>query len=40
MAEKSTKKAVIFTGGKQYLVEQGQELNVELLDPTVKPNFG
>jgi large subunit ribosomal protein L21 len=39
MAEKSTKKAVIFTGGKQYLVKQGQELNVELLDPTVKPNF-
>jgi large subunit ribosomal protein L21 len=39
MAEKSIKKAVILTGGKQYLVEQGQELNVELLDPTIKPSF-
>ena len=27
------KKAVILTGGKQYLVEEGQELDVELLDP-------
>jgi large subunit ribosomal protein L21 len=39
MAEKTAKKAVILTGGKQYLVEQGQELNVELLDPTTKPSF-
>jgi large subunit ribosomal protein L21 len=39
MAEKTTKKAVILTGGKQYLVETGQELNVELLDPAIKPNF-
>jgi large subunit ribosomal protein L21 len=28
-----SKKAVILTGGKQYLVEEGQELEVELLDP-------
>lgn len=27
----STKKAVIATGGKQYLVEEGQTLDVELL---------
>jgi large subunit ribosomal protein L21 len=33
------KKAVILTGGKQYLVTQGQELNVELLDPANKPSF-
>jgi large subunit ribosomal protein L21 len=39
MAEKTTKKAVILTGGKQYLVESGQELNVELLDPATKPSF-
>jgi large subunit ribosomal protein L21 len=38
-AQKSGKKAVILTGGKQYLVGVGQELNVELLDPTSKPNF-
>jgi large subunit ribosomal protein L21 len=31
MAENTTKKAVILTGGKQYLVTVGQELNVELL---------
>lgn len=31
MAQKSTKKAVIFTGGKQYLVAEGQSLEVELL---------
>jgi len=39
MAEKTLKKAVILTGGKQYLVESGQELNVELLDPATKPIF-
>jgi large subunit ribosomal protein L21 len=39
MAENTTKKAVILTGGKQYLVSQGQELNIELLDPTNKPIF-
>ena len=27
------KKAVINTGGKQYLVSEGEELEVELLDP-------
>jgi large subunit ribosomal protein L21 len=32
-------KAVILTGGKQYLVNEGQELNVELLDPASKPSF-
>jgi large subunit ribosomal protein L21 len=39
MAEKTLKKAVILTGGKQYLVNEGQELNVELLDPATKPSF-
>jgi len=39
MAEKTVKKAVILTGGKQYLVEQGQELDIELLDPSTKANF-
>lgn len=33
MAEKSGKKAVIATGGHQYLVTEGQTLEVELLDP-------
>ena len=33
MAEKSIKKAVIATGGKQYLVYEGEQLEVELLDP-------
>jgi len=32
MAEKSTKKAVISTGGHQYLVSEGQTLEVELLE--------
>lgn len=32
-AVKSGKKAVILTGGHQYLVHEGQELEVELLDP-------
>ncbi len=32
MAEKSTKKAVISTGGHQYLVTEGQTLEVELLE--------
>lgn len=31
MAEKTLKKAVILTGGKQYLVYEGEELEVELL---------
>lgn len=30
---KSGKKAVILSGGKQYLVSEGQELEVDLLDP-------
>jgi large subunit ribosomal protein L21 len=31
MAEKTVKKAVIATGGKQYLVSEGQTLEVDLL---------
>jgi large subunit ribosomal protein L21 len=33
MAEKTAKKAVISTGGHQYLVAEGDELEVELLNP-------
>ena len=33
-AAASAKKAVISTGGHQYLVAEGQELEVELLDPS------
>jgi large subunit ribosomal protein L21 len=33
---KSGKKAVILTGGHQYLVVEGEELEVELLDPNQK----
>jgi large subunit ribosomal protein L21 len=33
MAEKSAKKAVISTGGHQYLVSEGDELEIELLNP-------
>ncbi len=33
------KKAVIASGGKQYLVTEGQELEVELLDPSKTVNF-
>jgi len=36
MAEKTVKKAVISTGGHQYLVYEGEELEVELLDPAQK----
>jgi large subunit ribosomal protein L21 len=36
MAEKTSKKAVIATGGHQYLVTEGQTLEVELLDPAQK----
>lgn len=39
MAEKQVKKAVIITGGKQYLVAEGQELEVELLASDKKPVF-
>jgi len=34
-----TKKAVIQTGGHQFLVYEGEELEVELLDPAQKPSF-
>lgn len=34
MAEKSTKKAVIQSGGKQYFVSEGETLKVELLADT------
>ncbi|MEX2006821.1 MAG: 50S ribosomal protein L21 [Candidatus Saccharimonadales bacterium] len=33
------KKAVIATGGKQYLVSEGEELEVELLPPTKTIDF-
>lgn len=33
------KKAVIQSGGKQYLVSEGQELEVELLAEDKKPSF-
>src|SRR4051812_24183819 len=33
MAEKILKKAVITTGGHQYLVSEGDELEVELINP-------
>jgi len=33
MAEKTVKKAVIATGGHQYLVTEGETLEVDLLDP-------
>ncbi len=36
MAEKTAKKAVISTGGHQYLVTEGQTLEVDLLDPAQK----
>jgi large subunit ribosomal protein L21 len=39
MAEKISKKAVILTGGKQYLVTPGLELNVELLEPSKVASF-
>ena len=35
-AVKTGKKAVILTGGKQYLVSVGDELDVELLNPNQK----
>ena len=40
MAEKTLKKAVITTGGHQYLVSEGEELEVEKLDASKKPEFG
>jgi large subunit ribosomal protein L21 len=33
MAEKTAKRAVILSGGHQYLVSEGDELEVELLEP-------
>lgn len=33
------KKAVITTGGKQYLVSEGEELEVELLEPAKNTTF-
>jgi large subunit ribosomal protein L21 len=39
MAEKIMKKAVIQTGGKQYLVSEGEELEVEMLAPGKNPSF-
>lgn len=35
-AAKSVKRAVILTGGHQYLVAEGEELEVDLLDPAQK----
>jgi len=39
MAEKMLKKAVIATGGHQYLVSEGEELEVEKLDSPQKTEF-
>lgn len=39
MAEKMLKKAVIATGGHQYLVSEAEELEVEKLDANKKPEF-
>lgn len=39
MTEKTAKKAVISTGGHQYIVSEGEELEVEKLDPSKKPEF-
>lgn len=33
---KSAKRAVILTGGHQYLVSEGEELEIDLLDPAQK----
>ena len=39
MAEKTVKKAVIATGGKQYLVSEGETLEVELLPADKTTSF-
>ena len=39
MAEKAVKKAVIATGGKQYLVSEGETLEVELLPADKTASF-
>ena len=33
------KKAVISTGGKQYFVTEGEEIEIELIDPATPPVF-
>ncbi len=38
-AEKTMKKAVIQSGSHQYLVAEGQELEVELLEPSKSVSF-
>ena len=38
-AKNASKKAVISTGGKQYLVSEGDELDVEALDPAKNTVF-
>jgi large subunit ribosomal protein L21 len=39
MADKAVKKAVILTGGKQYLVEEGRDYEVELLNAAKDVSF-
>src|SRR3989344_611853 len=39
MAEKTTKKAVFATGGKQYIVSEGDVIEVDLLKDTKKATF-
>ena len=39
MAEKTTKKAVFATGGKQYIVSEGDVIEVDLLKDTQKATF-
>lgn len=39
MAEKTLKKAVILTGGKQYLIEEGRDYEIELLAPAKNASF-
>lgn len=39
MVEKTLKRAVILTGGHQYLVSEGDELEVEKLDGDKKPEL-
>lgn len=39
MTEKTVKKAVIASGGHQYLVSEGDELEVEKIDSVSKPEF-
>ncbi len=39
MAEKTIRKAVIQSGGKQYLVSEGQSVEVELLEDAKNPSF-